>query len=78
MTASTMGMSLIWHGGWENRLGPNHCVGEHRSVITGSNKTRRPEGNSISQQACPSHVALRLLGSVPKRSVVKVGVVIGI
>jgi len=37
---------LTAHGTCVNRRGPNHCEGEHRSVMTGSKRTRRPLGNS--------------------------------
>lgn len=52
------------------RLGPAQVTGEVRSAKTGSKRTRTPRsaclgvGNSISQDAWPSHVARSLEGEL--------------
>lgn len=58
-TASTIGMSSISHGTSVYRFGPSQVKGLQRASNTGSNRTRRPPGNSTYWQAWPSHVTRR-------------------
>ncbi len=44
--ACLLGMSSIWQGTSVYRLGPSQVNGLHRSLNTGSKRTRKPPGNS--------------------------------
>ena len=56
------GKSAILQAGGVKRLGP---IDMQRSSKTGSNKARKPDGNSTKQLAWPIHVVRRELLAVP-------------